>query len=148
MSKLSIYLNVIIQNNTFVCNRWLCSYLSHSKAALPAGHDLVPLVMQRVHEAVRLVLTNKLRDVGGERRVLREANAIACRWTQTQIADSVAIIPLVTTAKSFSPPLQSFTGLQLCTGIRKITAEPERRECWHRALIRKHRCHSKNKAGT
>lgn len=54
-----------------------CSYLSHSKAALPAGHNLVPFVVQRVHEAIWLVLTNKLWDVGGEWRVLREADAIA-----------------------------------------------------------------------
>lgn len=76
----------IIQNNSLaaaVCNRWFCSYLSHSKAALPAGYNLVPFVMQHVHEAIWLVLTNKLWDIGGEWRVLREANPIACQWKYT-----------------------------------------------------------------
>ncbi len=63
-----------------MCHRWFCSYLSHSKAALPAGHHFVPFVMQHVHEAIWLVLTNKLWDVGGEWGVLREANPVACQW--------------------------------------------------------------------
>ena len=57
------------------------AYLGHGEAAFPAGHDLVPLVVQRVHEAVGLVLTDQLREVGGEGGVLREADAVACRWT-------------------------------------------------------------------
>lgn len=58
--------------------RRLRSYLGHGEAALAAGHHLVPLVVQHVHEAVGLVLAHELRDVGGERRVLRESDPVAC----------------------------------------------------------------------
>lgn len=58
--------------------RRLRSYLGHGEAALAAGHHLVPLVVQHVHEAVGLVLADELRDVGGERRVLRESDPVAC----------------------------------------------------------------------
>lgn len=61
------------------------SYLSHGEAALPAGHHLVPLVVQHVHEAVRLVLAHQLGDVGGERRVLREADPVTCRQRRTEV---------------------------------------------------------------
>lgn len=71
--------------------RWRCSYLRHGKAAFPTGHHLVPFVVQHVHEAVRLVLTHQLRDVGGERRVLGEADAVACqkKWTEKKTPPSV-----------------------------------------------------------
>lgn len=36
------------------------TYLRGGEDPLPAGHHLVPLVMQHVHEAVRLVATHKL----------------------------------------------------------------------------------------
>lgn len=41
------------------------AYLGDRKDSLPAGHHLVPLVMQHVHEAVRLVATHELRHVAG-----------------------------------------------------------------------------------
>lgn len=71
--------------------RWRCSYLRHGEAAFPTGHHLVPFVVQHVHEAVRLVLTHQLRDVGGERRVLGEADAVACqkKWTEKKTPPSV-----------------------------------------------------------
>lgn len=52
------------------------SYLCHSKTSLPTRYYLVPLVMQNVHEAVRLILTDQFGDIGGERRVWRKANAV------------------------------------------------------------------------
>lgn len=36
------------------------TYLRGCEDSLPAGHHLIPLVMQHVHEAVRLVATHKL----------------------------------------------------------------------------------------
>lgn len=65
-----------------------CLYLRHGETALPTRHDLVPFIVQHVHEAVRLVLADALRDVGGERRVLGEADPVACEQTST---DTVTI---------------------------------------------------------
>lgn len=79
----------------------LCSYLGDGEAALATGNHLVPLVVQHVHEAVRLVLADQLRDVGGERRVLREADAVTCRQKHT--AES-HYSPDSTGAPSFSLP--------------------------------------------
>lgn len=69
LNTLKVYLNVKL----FFCSlcemnsstktsftQHLHTYLSHSKAALSAGHNLVPFVMQHVHEPVGFVLTNKL----------------------------------------------------------------------------------------
>lgn len=36
------------------------TYLRGREDSLPAGHHLIPLVMQHVHEAVRLVATHEL----------------------------------------------------------------------------------------
>lgn len=52
-------------------------YLSNSKDPFPAGHHLVPFVVQEVHEAGRLVAADELGDVGGQRRVLGKADAVA-----------------------------------------------------------------------
>lgn len=54
------------------------SYLSDSEAALSARNHFVPLVVEHVHEAVRLVLTDQLRDIRREGGVLLQANAISC----------------------------------------------------------------------
>lgn len=81
--------------------RSLCSYLGDGEAALATGNHLVPLVVQHVHEAVRLVLADQLRDVGGERRVLREADPVTCRQRHT--AES-HYFPDSTGARSLSLP--------------------------------------------
>ena len=57
------------------------NYLCGSEAALSARNHFVPLVVEHVHEAVRLVLTNQLRDVGCEGGVLLEPDAISCGGT-------------------------------------------------------------------
>lgn len=55
------------------------AYLGDRKDSLPAGHHLVPLVMQHVHEAVRLVATHELRHVAGQRGALGQADAVTWR---------------------------------------------------------------------
>lgn len=43
--------------------RAAATYLRGCEDSLPAGHHLIPLVMQHVHEAVRLVAAHELRHV-------------------------------------------------------------------------------------
>lgn len=51
-------------------------HLCNGKDPLPTRHHLVPLVVQQVDEARGLVAADELRQVGGERRVLGESDAI------------------------------------------------------------------------
>lgn len=59
--------------------RWpkFIAYLRDSEASFPTGNNLVPLVMQNIHEAMGFVLADQVRDVWGERRVGGKTNAIS-----------------------------------------------------------------------
>lgn len=68
-------------------------HLGNGEDALPTRHHLVPLVVQQVDEAGGLVAADELGQVGSERRVLRESDAVAWGrpgvglgpgWTQPQ----------------------------------------------------------------
>lgn len=62
---------------------WARPHLGNCEDPLPTRHHLVPPVMQQVNEAGGLVAADELGQVGGERGVLGESNAIA--WGRSRV---------------------------------------------------------------